>query len=154
MELPFMMSTSHNTRFRPIQIIPAFGQSVDGISRPGKRANSAAIFILLLMLATGAVRADDWPYWRGPNRNGISTEKGWHSVWPIDGPPILWKASVGTGFSSISVAGGRVFTMGHDGEQDNVFCLDAKSGKELWKKSYPAELGDKYFEVEPPERPL
>ena len=36
--------------------------------------------------------------------------------------------------------------MGNANEQDTVFCLDAKSGKEIWKHSYPAELGDKYFE--------
>jgi outer membrane protein assembly factor BamB len=53
---------------------------------------------------------------------------------------------VGFGFSSISVADGRAFTAGHADEQDSVFCLDAKSGKVLWKQSYPAELGDKYFE--------
>jgi outer membrane protein assembly factor BamB len=92
------------------------------------------------------VRADDWPHWRGPNRNGISMEKDWRSEWPADGPAIVWKASVGTGFSSMSIANSRMFTMGHADDQDTVFCLDAKSGKELWKQSYPAELGDKYFE--------
>ena len=90
--------------------------------------------------------ADDWAHWRGPARNGISAEKGWSSDWPAAGPPIVWKASVGAGFSSVSVANGRAFTMGNANGQDTVFCQDAKSGKEIWKHNYPAELGDKYFE--------
>ncbi|MDB6021712.1 MAG: alcohol dehydrogenase, partial [Pedosphaera sp.] len=108
--------------------------------------NPAAMLLSFLMLVPPAVTANDWPCWRGPERNGISSEKGWRSDWPPDGPPIVWKASVGLGFSSISIANGRAFTVGHANEQDTVFCLDAKSGKEFWKHSYPAELGDKYFE--------
>lgn len=104
------------------------------------------VLFLFLALTPFILRANDWPHWRGPARNGISEEKGWRSEWPPDGPPIVWKAAVGVGFSSVSIADGRAFTAGHANEQDSVFCLDAKSGKEIWKYSYPAELGDKYFE--------
>ena len=97
--------------------------------------------------------AADWAQWRGPERNGISAEKGWSSDWPAAGPPIVWKVSVGAGFSSVSIAKGRALTMGNATEQDTVFCLDAKSGKEIWKHSYPAELGDKYFEGGPTGTP-
>lgn len=92
------------------------------------------------------VHADDWPHWRGPASDGKSTEKSWTSDWSGNGPHILWKASVGTGFSSVSVANGRAYTMGNADDQDTVFCLDAKTGKPLWKQNYPAELGDKYFD--------
>ena len=88
----------------------------------------------------------DWPHWRGPDRNGISPETGWQDKWPADGPKVAWKANVGLGFSSFAVAGGRAFTMGHAAEKDTVFCFDAATGKPLWKHSYPAELGDKYYE--------
>lgn len=91
-------------------------------------------------------RADDWPNWRGPNRNGVSTETGWRDDWPADGPGLAWKAKVGLGFSSFAVAQERVFTVGHAEGQDTVWCLAAASGKVLWKHSYPAELGDKFFE--------
>ena len=107
------------------------------------RAVTLFSFLLLVPLAAAA---NDWPCWRGPDRNGISQEKGWRSEWPADGPPMVWKAAVGFGFSSISIANGRAFTTGHADEQDAVFCLDAKSGKEIWKHGYPAELGDKFFE--------
>ena len=101
------------------------------------------VFIIAIHLG---VMADDWPQWRGPQRNGISTEKGWTDQWPKDGPPILWKASVGLGFSSCVVGSGRVYTMGHADNTDTVFCFDADSGRQIWKHSYPADLGDKFYE--------
>src|SRR3954470_10237733 len=85
------------------------------------------VSLLMPMFAT----AHDWPNWRGPDRNGISAEKGWSSDWPTAGPPIVWKGSVGAGFSSVSVAKGRAFTIGNANGQDTVFCHDAKSGKEI-----------------------
>lgn len=91
-------------------------------------------------------RAADWPNWRGPSHNGVSAEKGWLDKWPDDGPKIAWKAKVGLGFSSVVVANGRVATAGHASDQDTVFCFDAETGKTLWKHTYPAELGDKYYE--------
>jgi outer membrane protein assembly factor BamB len=90
--------------------------------------------------------AEDWPQWRGPKRNGISAETGWSDTFPANGPVIAWKAKVGLGFSSFVVADGRVFTMGHADGKDSVFAFDAATGKELWRHSYDAELGDKYFE--------
>ena len=48
-----------------------------------------------------------WPNWRGPDYNGISAETDWLATWPEGGPKVLWKASVGTGFSSIAVSDGR-----------------------------------------------
>lgn len=59
---------------------------------------------------------------------------------------MAWKAQVGLGFSSVVVADGRAYTMGHAEEQDRVFCFDAASGREVWRHSFAAELGDKYFE--------
>ena len=58
----------------------------------------------------------------------------------------LWKAEIGIGFASFTVADGRVFTSGHADGQDTVFCFDAATGKPVWKHSYKAELGDKYYE--------
>jgi outer membrane protein assembly factor BamB len=102
--------------------------------------------LLVIAIFATPLYAEDWPNWRGPSHNGISAEKGWKTDWPADGPPVLWKADVGIGFASFSVAGGRVYTTGHDKEQDTLFCFDAATGKEIWKHSYPAELGDKYYE--------
>lgn len=91
----------------------------------------------IIPFAESASNALDWHQWRGPNRDGISTEKGWLSVWPEGGPKVLWKTSVGTGYSTVSVSGGRVYTMGNSEKTDTVYCLDAKTGAEVWKHSYP-----------------
>src|SRR5688572_24394584 len=97
------------------------------------RTSIAASFLLLAFFAG----ADDWPRWRGPDGNGISKETGWTTAWPKEGPKQLWKASVGIGFSGVTVADGRVFTLGNSNETDTVFCFEEKSGRELWKHSYP-----------------
>ncbi|MCX6898729.1 MAG: PQQ-binding-like beta-propeller repeat protein [Verrucomicrobia bacterium] len=99
-----------------------------------------------ISLLTTSIRADDWPHWRGPTRNGHSAEMAWLDQWPTDGPRVAWKAKVGLGFSTFVVAKGRVLTTGHADDKDTVFCFDADSGKVLWKHPYPAELGNKYFE--------
>jgi len=104
---------------------------------------------LALALGLAAVlplRADDWPNWRGPNHNGISAETGWLAKWPADGPPRLWKTSVGLGFSSVAVANGRAYTMGNQKETDTVFCFDAATGKLVWKQSYPCPTGPLFYE--------
>jgi len=105
-------------------------------------------FIGLLFLPT-ILRANDWPRWRGPDLNGISKETGWTTSWPAEGPKQLWKAAVGIGFSSVTVANGRVFTIGNSNETDTVFCFDENSGKELWKHSYACPLDPKYYEGGP-----
>jgi outer membrane protein assembly factor BamB len=103
-------------------------------------------FSFVASLIGGSI-ANDWPQWRGPDRNGISKETGFLDAWPQQGPPIAWKAKVGLGFTSIVVSNGKAVTVGHnEDEKDTVFCFDAATGKEIWKHSYPAELGDKYFE--------
>jgi outer membrane protein assembly factor BamB len=108
---------------------------------------------LIICAAAAPAAAGDWPCWRGPSHNGISDEKGWLDRWPKDGPPVLWKAAVGTGFSSMAVSGGRLYTLGHHDEKDTVYCLDAATGKKLWSHTYPAELGDNYFEGGPAATP-
>jgi outer membrane protein assembly factor BamB len=100
----------------------------------------------LFIAVSAPVLAADWPQWRGPQHNGISQETGWQAQWSGNGPRQLWTAEVGLGFSSFVIADGRVFTTGHADGKDTVFCLDAVTGKVKWKHSYPADLGDKYYE--------
>jgi len=89
------------------------------------------------------IHAEDWPVWRGQTRDGISTEKDWKLG---SEPKVLWEAEVGLGFSSFVTSSEHVFTAGHADGKDTVFCLDKKTGKAVWKHSYPADLGDKYYE--------
>ena len=83
----------------------------------------------------------DWHWWRGPNRDGISSEKGWLSTWPEAGLKQLWRFSVGVGYSSVSVSKGRVYTMGNVNNTDTVYCLNAETGKVVWKHSYKCRQG-------------
>jgi len=106
----------------------------------------AFVALALVLAAVSPLRADDWPNWRGPNHNGISTESGWLAKWPADGPPQLWKASVGTGFSSVAVSQGRACTMGNEKDIDTVFCFDAETVKVIWKHSYPCPLDAHFYE--------
>jgi len=111
-------------------------------------------FILGILLSSSfAILANDWPRWRGPDLNGISKETGWTTSWPAEGPKQSWKAQVGIGFSSVTVANGRVFTIGNSNETDTVFCFEESSGKELWKHSYPCQLDAKYYEGGPGSSP-
>ncbi len=76
--------------------------------------------------------AGDWPQWRGPRRDNISTETGLLKDWPKEGPPLAWKAEgLGSGYSSVSVADGKIFTMGDHGDVADVEALDL-TGKHLW----------------------
>ena len=103
--------------------------------------------------ANFSLLASDWPNFRGPGHDGISTEKNWSAQWPAEGPKQLWKANVGIGFSSMSVADGRVFTMGNAEDKDSVFCFDAETGKQIWKHTYDCQLDPKYYEGGPSVTP-
>ena len=104
-----------------------------------------AALVSLVLLPASLLRGDDWPVWRGPSRNGITTEAGW-APWGDAGPKVAWKAQAGVGFSSFVIANRRVVTVGYADDKDTVICLEADSGDVLWKHAYPSELGDKFFE--------
>jgi outer membrane protein assembly factor BamB len=91
---------------------------------------------LVIVLAPTASRADDWPQFLGPTRNGVSAEKGLAASWPRDGPPILWQRDVGEGFSGPVVAGDHLIAFHRVGDQEVVECLHAATGKPLWKFAY------------------
>lgn len=99
--------------------------------------------ILALASVGASAPAADWPRYRGPQANGYSAETGWIKTGK---PKVAWKARIGLGYSSIVVAGEGAFATGHDAGKDTVFCLDAVSGKELWRFAYDQPLGDQYFQ--------
>jgi outer membrane protein assembly factor BamB len=86
--------------------------------------------------------AADWPQWRGPNRDGVSTETGLLKEWPKDGPKLLWKADIaGVGYGSPTVVGDKLFASASDdnkeGKTEYAICLNVKDGKEVWKTPLP-----------------
>lgn len=112
--------------------------------------------MLLLTIAHAALfpaRASDWPNWRGSNRDGISDETNLNWSWPTNGPKTVWKGAIGKGFSSLVIARGRLYAMGNQANIDTVFCLDAASGKEIWKHSYACLLDPLSYEGGPSSTP-
>jgi len=114
---------------------------------------SVIVAMVLLALMSMTSFAADWPNWRGPNLDGISTEKAWDPL-AVNGAAPIWKAEVGVGFSTMVVADGKVLTMGNiEKKTDVVWCFDAKTGKLLWKKEYPEPLSDNLYEGGPNATP-
>ena len=79
----------------------------------------------------------DWPRWRGPNGDGISMETGWDPEALEGGPKIVWKTNVGLGYSNAVIKGKYLYTMGNEDGEDNIYCLNGETGKEVWRYSYP-----------------
>ncbi len=110
-------------------------------------------FLAFTITAFSGASAADWPNWRGPNYNGISNETGFLTTWPKEGPKVLWKASLGIGFSSMAVSNGRVYAMGNVNDNDILYCYDAEKGIEVWKQSYPCPLLSQNHEGGPSATP-
>ena len=105
----------------------------------------ASVWIVVVLLSALSAGAADWPQWRGSNRDGRSPETDLLQEWPEGGPPLAWKASgVGSGFSSISVVGGRIFTMGDLEDGQHVFALKEDGGEILWKTKVGPIHEDEY----------
>jgi outer membrane protein assembly factor BamB len=94
--------------------------------------------MLRLLALSLSLLAADWPGWRGPNRDGLSPETGLLKQWPADGPQLVWQSKgLGAGFSSLSIAGNRMFTMGdHQGDPSSagqyVEALNLADGSLVW----------------------
>ena len=108
---------------------------------------------LLALLLTTPARADDWPQWLGPQRDGVWRETGILDKFPAGGPKLLWKAPVALGYAGPAVAAGRVYVTDwapNDGVRvpasgfsnaslagrERVHALDEKTGKVLWTHAY------------------
>jgi len=106
---------------------------------------ASLVFALVVPIGAAPVRPGetpsegDWPQWRGPNRDGLSTDKGLLKEWPKKGPTLLWETKgAGRGYASVSIARGKLFTIGDtssiaDDKDEYVLCFDASNGKPLWK---------------------
>jgi outer membrane protein assembly factor BamB len=93
----------------------------------------AAVALLALPPGLFAAPPNDWPGWRGPNRDALSPDKGLLAEWKPSGPPLAWKAAgLGVGFSSVAISGGRIYTMGDKGGSQQVLALDRADGHILW----------------------
>jgi len=92
------------------------------------------VAVVLMSFLAMPGEAADWPQWRGPDRNGISSETGLLDTWPAGGPRQIWKAQgLGQGYAAFAIAQGRLFTQGQRGDHQFVLALDAATGKPIWE---------------------
>src|SRR5579859_2904673 len=97
--------------------------------------------LALPLLLSAALRAEDWPQWRGPNRDGAWGETGVLQSFPAGGLKVRWRVPVGWGFSSPVVAQGRVVLADSlvvkPAAKERVQCFDEITGKPIWSHVYP-----------------
>jgi outer membrane protein assembly factor BamB len=99
---------------------------------------SRICFFLLLPAIACAAPAADWPAWRGPDRTGVSREKGLLKAWPKGGPKLLWTSEeAGVGYAGPAVVGDRLYLLGGDDKAESLLAFEVKTGKKLWS----AEVG-------------
>jgi outer membrane protein assembly factor BamB len=98
------------------------------------RSLPALLALATIVVAATSVPAADWPQWRGPNRDGISQEKGLLQRWPQEGPKLVWKATdIGSGYSTPAVVGDRLYLLASEGlENEFVTAISASDGKRIW----------------------
>jgi len=115
---------------------------------------------ILILIVTPPVRADDWPQWMGPRRDGVWREAGVVKAIPAGGLPVKWRVEVKGGYSGPAVANGRVYLTDYErtaGElanapndrtllagRERILCLDAASGRLLWKHEYDCPYAISY----------
>lgn len=117
------------------------------------------ISLLSLVVVVPSSRAEDWPHWMGPKRDNTWNESGILDKFPAGGPKKLWSFSVAGGYAGPAVVGDFVFITDYvtkdkveEGNWDlkeqtgleRVFCVNAKTGKEVWKKEYPVKYKISY----------
>ncbi|MCI0538602.1 MAG: PQQ-like beta-propeller repeat protein [Verrucomicrobiales bacterium] len=108
--------------------------------KPRAQTKTTSILILLkaaigLSCFASQVQADDWPQWRGPQRNGTSRETGLLKEWPKDGPKLLWKvADIGFGYSTPAVVGEHLYLLANEGlDTEFVQAHAVKDAKRVWR---------------------
>jgi outer membrane protein assembly factor BamB len=105
--------------------------------RNASRTISAVVSGVILFSATFAF-AQDWPQWRGPNRDDKVTGFTAPATWPKELTQ-KWKVTVGAGDSSPALVGDKLYVFSRQGDEEVTVCLDAGTGKEIWKDKYAAQ---------------
>jgi len=121
-----------------------------------------AAALTLPLLASAGLRAEDWPQWRGLNRDGVYGETGLLKSFPAEGLKVRWRAPVGWGWSSPVVAQGRVYLTDSDLKspkaKERLHCFDETTGKTLWtyaeEVAYPDWAFDPDQQIGPVATPI
>ena len=105
----------------------------------------------LLSFTLPLAAVNDWPQWRGPNRDGRSAETGLLKSWLSGGPKLLWKATgLGASYAAIVTSGDRIFTMGEQHDSGRLIALNRADGKPLWSVKIGETGAPGWGRVSPP----
>lgn len=111
----------------------------------------------MVCLAAGLVFAApaqaEWANLRGPNMDGAIEGVGMTAPWPDSGLERVWAKRLGTGFASTTVVGDHLYTAGFSDDEDHVYCLNVKTGEQVWQFSYPETIFDRSHEGGPASTP-
>ena len=109
---------------------------------------AAALLLGPALAALGQTPArrdsDDWPGFLGPLGNGVSAETGLLARWPEQGPPVLWKKTVGAGYAAPSVLGDRLVFFHRLADEEVVECINPETGETRWRFASPTRFADPY----------
>src|SRR5262245_44919789 len=97
----------------------------------------AALAIAAALLTPRDAHAQDWPQWRGPNRDGVVPAAAQRGAWPATLTK-AWKVDVGLGHASPVVANNRVYVFARQADQEIVAAFDVGTGKQIWRQAYAA----------------
>ena len=112
-----------------------------------KRISLISQIFLLCFIFDNFVFSADWPQFRGPNRDGISSERGLLKKWPENGPKLIWSfEELGAGFSSPSISNGVVYITARVNKKETIFAFDI-SGNLKWQTTYGSNWKGSYPEV-------
>ncbi len=115
------------------------GHSESGMRCRLVRMGWVPVTALALLWVCRPAVAENWPRWRGPRLDGISRETGLLPAWPKDGPRRLWEIPLSGGFSSVAVVDGKLYTQTKEANQEVVLCLDAATGRDVWRYRYDCD---------------
>jgi hypothetical protein len=119
-------------------------------------AHLSLVVAIMSRLAIGA-HADDWPQWRGPNRDGVWRETGILQTFPSDGLKFCWRAPIGPGYSGVVVAKGRAYVSDcqfKPASVERILCFDEATGKPLWNYTYPCSYAGLFYGAGPYATPI
>jgi outer membrane protein assembly factor BamB len=105
---------------------------------------SVAVVLVLAALAFAQAQAEDWPVFLGPRGDNSSAETGLALDWPAEGPPVVWRKTLGKSYSPPVVAKGKVVAFHRIADQEVVEALDAQTGRSLWTFRYSTAFVDRY----------
>ena len=108
-----------------------------------KRDRLLGFGLLALSCFTLNAQANDWPQWRGPQRDG-TTQVPLDPAFGKGGPDIRWQTDIGVGFSAVTVADGRLYTAGWADGKTTFYCFNADTGEKAWSHSFATNKYDRF----------